>query len=97
MKPSLLSSQKVASLTKEMPQWDINEKKMKIELQFNNFIEAFGFMTKVALLAESLNHHPEWKNVYAKVEIELTTHDLGGLSNLDNQMAKAINEMVAKN
>ena len=97
MKPSLLSSQKVASLTKEMPQWDIDENKMKIELQFNNFIEAFGFMTKVALLAESLNHHPEWKNVYAKVEIELTTHDLGGLSNLDNQMAKAINEMVAKN
>ena len=52
-------------------------------------------MTKVALLAEAMNHHPEWSNVYSKVKIELTTHDLGGLSNKDIELAQAINELQA--
>ena len=56
--------------------------------EFANFIEAFSWMTKVAIWAEKLNHHPEWSNVYKKVEVFLTTHDCGGLSDLDLQMAK---------
>ena len=56
--------------------------------EFANFIEAFSWMTKVAIWAEKLNHHPEWSNVYKKVEVFLTTHDCGGISDLDLQMAK---------
>ena len=55
---------------------------------FKNFVEAFGFMTRVALHAEKMNHHPEWCNVYKTVEVTLTTHDKGGLSDLDLTLAK---------
>ena len=61
--------------------------------KFANFIEAFAFMTKVAIIAEGMNHHPEWSNVYAQVKIQLTTHDLGGVSNLDLELAKQINSL----
>ena len=58
--------------------------------KFGNFIEAFGFMTRAAIHAEKLNHHPEWFNVYNRVEVTLTTHDVGGLSDLDVTLAKAM-------
>lgn len=58
--------------------------------RFKNFVEAFGFMTKVALMAEKADHHPEWSNVYNKIDIVLTTHDAGGLSRSDIDLAKAI-------
>ena len=62
--------------------------------EFANFIEAFSWMTKVAIWAEKLNHHPEWSNVYKKVEVLLTTHDCGGLSDLDLQMAKKMDLFI---
>lgn len=62
---------------------------------FRNFVEAFGFMTKVALKAEKMNHHPEWSNVYKHVDITLTTHDAGGLTELDIKLAKAIDRIAA--
>lgn len=62
---------------------------------FANFVEAFGFMTRVALLAEKADHHPEWSNVYNRVEILLTTHDAGGLSQRDIDLATAIDALVA--
>jgi len=61
---------------------------------FKNFVEAFGFMTKAALVAEKLNHHPEWSNVYKKVEVTLTTHDCDGLSALDISLAKKLDELA---
>jgi 4a-hydroxytetrahydrobiopterin dehydratase len=61
--------------------------------QFRDFVEAFGFMTRVALLAETADHHPEWSNVYNKVEILLTTHDAGGLSARDVALARAIDAL----
>ena len=64
------------------------------KFQFKDFNEAFGFMARAALIAEKLDHHPEWFNVYNKVEVTLSTHDAGGLSQRDVAMAGAINRMV---
>ncbi len=61
---------------------------------FADFSEAFGFMTRVALLADKQDHHPEWSNVYNKVTIELTTHDAGGLTHRDTRLAKAIDKLA---
>lgn len=58
--------------------------------KFNNFVEAFGWMTRVAIHAEALNHHPEWFNVYNRVTVTLTTHDVGGLSDLDLKLAETL-------
>ena len=68
--------------------WTIENGKLHKEFQFDTFVTAFGFMTQLALVAESLNHHPEWFNVYNRVTIDLTTHDAGGISELDFQWAK---------
>jgi 4a-hydroxytetrahydrobiopterin dehydratase len=63
---------------------------------FGDFNEAFGWMTRVALVAEHMNHHPEWFNVYRKVEVTLATHDVGGLSNLDVAMASKMDRLAGK-
>ena len=62
--------------------------------KFNNFNEAFGFMSRVALLAEKHDHHPEWSNVWNRVEITLTTHDAGGLTQMDTDLAGAIDRLL---
>ncbi len=62
---------------------------------FKNFSQAFGFMTRTALLAEKMNHHPEWFNVYKTVDVTLTTHDAGGVTELDVKLAKAMNRLAA--
>ena len=70
---------------------------IKKSFEFGNFIEAFGWMTKVAIHAEKMNHHPEWLNVYKTVEVILTTHDCGGLSDLDLKMAEKMDLLVEQN
>lgn len=67
------------------------------EFLFSNFNEAFGFMTRVALLADKMDHHPEWFNVYNKVQVTMSTHDCGGLSLRDIKMAEFMNEITNKN
>ena len=76
--------------------WTLREDGLAIkrDLKFADFSEAWGFMARVALLAEQQDHHPEWFNVYNRVEITLTTHDAGGLSARDVKMARAINEVA---
>ena len=76
----------------DLPEWTLAEdgKSITRKLKFDDFNEAFGFMTRVALLADKMDHHPEWFNVYNKVEITLTTHDAGGLSTRDVEMAKKV-------
>ena len=64
--------------------------------KFENFNEAFGFMTRVALLADKMDHHPEWFNVYNKLDVTLSTHDAGGVTQNDIDMAKAMESYVAK-
>ena len=76
--------------------WSLADGKLFRELRFRDFSEAFGFMTRVALAAESMNHHPEWSNVWATVRIHLTTHDCGGVSERDVELARRIDGIVAK-
>ena len=73
--------------------WSIKENKLYRKFKFPDFISAFGFMTQAAIIAEKLNHHPEWSNVYNKVEISLTTHELGGLSKRDFELALEISKL----
>ncbi len=79
-----------------LPDWDHDEARDAISrsFTFENFSEAFAFMTRVAMLAEAADHHPEWSNVYNRVDILLTTHDAGGLSERDIEMAEAIDALV---
>lgn len=74
--------------------WIIENDKLHKEFIFSNFIQAFGFMSQVAITAEAMNHHPEWFNVYKKVVIDLTTHEAGGLSDLDFQLAIKIEQLL---
>lgn len=80
----------------DLPEWTLADDGLAIErkLKFTDFAQAFGFMTRVAIVAEKADHHPEWFNVYNRVEIRLTTHDAGGLSKRDVEMAKAIDGFV---
>lgn len=75
--------------------WELNENKKNIskEFVFKDFNEAWGFMSRIALKAENINHHPEWFNVYNKVQITLSTHDVDGLSDLDIDLANFINNL----
>jgi 4a-hydroxytetrahydrobiopterin dehydratase len=77
-------------------EWDFDEARDALTRQFvfTDFSEAFGFMARVALLADKADHHPEWSNVYNRVDILLTTHDAGGLSSRDVEMATAIDKIV---
>lgn len=77
-------------LTGTLKSWKLEKDQLVREYKFKDFIEAFGFMTKVALLAQQSNHHPEWSNVYNKVKICLTTHDVGGITEKDLRLALEI-------
>ena len=87
-----------AGALKELPEWRNVDGRDAItrKFQFKDFNAAFAFMTRVALLAEKMDHHPEWFNVYNKVEVTLSTHDAGGVTPKDIAMAKAMEEYAAK-
>jgi 4a-hydroxytetrahydrobiopterin dehydratase len=89
-----LTPAEIATLPTTLPAWGLVEGKLQRPFTFKNFSEAFGFMARVALAAEALGHHPEWSNVWNRVTIALTTHDTGGLSNLDVELARRIDALV---
>ena len=95
MRPSKLSSEEVAERLAAQPAWSLRHDRLYRELVFDDFSEAFAFMTRVALVAEAMNHHPEWRNVYNRVEIELTTHDAGGLTALDFDLASKVDAIAS--
>ena len=75
--------------------WKEEDNKLKKTFEFKNFVEAFGFMSQVAILAEKMNHHPNWSNVYNQVSFELNTHDAGDIvTDKDRDLAKAIDQLV---
>ena len=93
MEPYLLKDGELKELVFKIPGWEIKSEQIQREFGFSNFIQAFSFMTKVALICEKYNHHPNWENVYSKVIISLNTHDLGGITNLDQTLASEINKI----
>lgn len=93
---SRLTDRELAAALAGLPEWTLRPDGLAIArtFAFGNFSEAFAFMTRVALLAEAADHHPEWSNVYNRVDIVLTTHDAGGLSQRDIVMARAIGGLL---
>ena len=91
---SLLDENHLNYFIEKNPSWTIDNKTIKKEFKFDNFIDAFGFMSKVALLSEKMDHHPDWQNTYNKVKINLTTHDKGGITNNDIKLAESIDNLI---
>jgi len=94
--PEKLSEDIINQKLTELSGWEKAGERSAIckTFRFNNFSEAWGFMSRCALEAEKMNHHPEWFNIYNKVEVTLSTHDAGGLSELDFQLAEKMNEIA---
>lgn len=93
--PRKLNPTELESVVSSLPGWSVQTGRLHREFKFKTFIEAFGFMTEVALIAESKNHHPEWSNVYNRVKVELTTHESGGVTERDVDLAGRINGIAA--
>ena len=79
---------------KKLTGWSVKNDKLHKEFQFNDFNQAFGFMTRAAMEIEKMNHHPEWFNVYNRITVELTTHDAGGITNNDVNLARILNSLI---
>jgi 4a-hydroxytetrahydrobiopterin dehydratase len=94
MSSSVLSAMELDAALNQLTGWSIKDGKLHRQYQFPSFVEAFGFMSSVALVAESMGHHPEWFNVYNRVTIDLTTHDAGGITKKDVDLAKRANEVA---
>jgi len=94
MPPTKLSDQEIkAGIAQLSSGWSMVNAKLHKSFKFGDFVEAFGFMTKVAIVSEKLDHHPELFNVYNRVTIDLTTHDASGISSLDLELAKRIDAL----
>ena len=89
-----LSDEQIDDALKELDGWVLENGKLNREFKFANFIQAFGFMTSAAIEAEKMNHHPEWFNVYSKVSVQLVTHDAGGITALDIDLAAKMNALA---
>ncbi len=90
-----LSGSELDDMVKNLPGWELKDGKLQKSFKFSNFVEAFGFMTKIALEAEKINHHPEWSNVYNAVAIKLSTHDTDGITDYDIKLAKIIENTIS--
>ncbi len=94
-RPKKMTDEEIRSALDSLEGWRYEGGKLHKEFQFKDFSEAFGVMTRVALVAEKMDHHPEWFNVYRTLKIDLATHDAGGVTELDVHLAKAIEKIVA--
>ena len=89
-----LSESSIEEKLKNLPGWSVKNNKLYKEFQFNDFNQAFGFMTRSAMEIEKMNHHPEWFNVYNRITVELTTHDAGGITDNDVNLARILNSLI---
>ena len=93
MELAKLSDDQIKEELKELQGWQLVNGKLHKEFQFKDFNQAFGFMTRAALHAEKMDHHPEWFNVYNKLKVDLMTHDAGGITENDVKLAKILNSL----
>jgi len=93
MKP--FSEVEIIELLKDFEGWSYNENAIHTSLEFDDFKDAFSVMTRIAFEAEKLNHHPDWTNIYNTLQISLSTHDAGGVTNKDFELAKIIDALVS--
>jgi 4a-hydroxytetrahydrobiopterin dehydratase len=94
--PARLTDADVAARLKALQGWSLEAGKLHKAFTFKDFVEAWGFMSAVALVAESMGHHPEWSNVWNRVTVDLTTHDAGGISALDFDLAARMEGIAGK-
>jgi 4a-hydroxytetrahydrobiopterin dehydratase len=92
--PAVLGPGEIDEALASLDGWEVQGGKLHREFVFANFVEAFGFMARAALVAERSNHHPEWFNVYRTVRVDLTTHESGGITERDTALARAMNELA---
>ena len=95
-KSGKLSKAKLAIALSKLPEWKFKGGKLHREYEFADFIAAFGFMTGAALVAQGIDHHPEWFNVWNTVRVDLATHDAGGITTLDVKLAHSMDELAAR-
>jgi 4a-hydroxytetrahydrobiopterin dehydratase len=89
-----LSDAEITERLATLPGWTLHAGKLRREFRFPDFSAAFGFMTRAALAAEQLDHHPDWRNVYNRVEVSLHTHDRGGVTEFDFELARRMNALA---
>ena len=90
----VLNEDEIRMALGDLPGWSLEGGKLHRELRFDDFSAAWGFMCRAALVAEKLDHHPEWFNVYSTVRIDLSTHDVGGVSPFDVEFARRVNALL---
>lgn len=95
-RPQKLAPDAVETHLSTVPAWTHDGDRIRRRFELGDFVRAFGFMSSVALVAERMDHHPDWSNVYARVDIALSTHDAGGLTSLDFELARAIDEIAGR-
>ena len=93
-RPEKLGKDELRDAVGKLSGWSLENDKLHREFRFQDFNEAFGFMARVALIAESMEHHPEWFNVWSRVVVDLSTHDAGGVTSLDVELAKKMNDIA---
>jgi 4a-hydroxytetrahydrobiopterin dehydratase len=95
-RPAKLSADEISASVQSLPEWSVADGQLHREYTFQDFTHAFAFMAAVATIAEKMDHHPEWTNVYKRVTVHLSTHDAGGITELDFKLAKAMEAIAAK-
>ncbi len=93
-RPTRLDATDLEEAVRGLDGWAVADGTLRREFRFENFVEAFGFMTRAALVAESMDHHPDWSNVYSRVVVSLSTHDAGGITSLDVDLARRMSELA---
>jgi 4a-hydroxytetrahydrobiopterin dehydratase len=93
-RPKPLSSSELAAALPSIPAWAVVDGKLRRVFRFPDFSAAFGFMARAALAAEKRGHHPDWSNAYGRVEVDLVTHDAGGITSLDLDLARELDRLA---
>jgi 4a-hydroxytetrahydrobiopterin dehydratase len=95
-RPTAMTQEQIAAALRDLPEWTLRDGAIRRSVKLDDFVSAFGFMSSMALVSEALNHHPEWSNVYDRIEIALNTHDAKGITTLDFEWARRAEKLLAK-